>query len=428
MPPAKGVKRQRKLLRDNIQGVTKPAIKRMCRRAGVKRISGLVYDEVRGVIKMQLENILKSSVVSMEHKRHKTVMLSDITTGIEASGGGKFISSSGKKKDALGEISFHAYLYKVLKQVHPDTGMKDNAKNELNSLIFHIGMAIVEKADFLASQSGRKTFSSREIMSAVRMVLPGELAKHAVSEGTKAVTKYNTSEGGSSGQRAGLQISPARVRRYFKGKKGAKAFVKISGKRLGVGAPVFLAAVLEYLAAEILELAGNAARDNKKQRITLRHIMLAIKNDEELGKLMRDANISISAAGVMPHIHSALLPEKKGRKKSKSKPATGGIKKPHRYRPGTVALREIRKQQKSTGLMIPKLPFQRLVREVGQDFKDDLRFSAKSILTAQEYIEAYIVRLLTAANALSVHDKRTTVMPKDIHLARNVARISCGGM
>ena len=76
----------------------------------------------------------------------------------------------------------------------------------------------------------------------------------------------------------------------------------------------------------------------------------------------------------------------------KSAPATGGVKKPHRYRPGTVALREIRKYQKSTELLIRKLPFQRLVREIAQDFKADLRFQSVAILALQEAAEAYLVR------------------------------------
>lgn len=78
--------------------------------------------------------------------------------------------------------------------------------------------------------------------------------------------------------------------------------------RVGAGAPVYLAAILEYLAAEILELAGNAAKDNKKQRVVPRHIMLAIRNDEELNKLLGD--VTIAAAGVTPHIHKDILPAK----------------------------------------------------------------------------------------------------------------------
>jgi histone H3 len=120
----------------------------------------------------------------------------------------------------------------------------------------------------------------------------------------------------------------------------------------------------------------------------------------------------------------------------KSAPAAGGVKKPHRYRPGTVALREIRRYQKSTELLIRKLPFQRLVREIAQDFKTDLRFQSAAIGALQEASEAYLVGLfegkrfcliwlilfhsLLDTNLAAIHAKRVTIMPKDIQLARRI--------
>mmetsp|Transcript_13520 Transcript_13520/g.25864 ORF Transcript_13520/g.25864 Transcript_13520/m.25864 type:complete len:124 (+) Transcript_13520:143-514(+) len=113
--------------------------------------------------------------------------------------------------------------------------------------------------------------------------------------GKKSVTKS---------AKAGLQFPVGRVSRYLKKGKFAS--------RLGSGAPVYLAAVLEYLAAEVLELAGNAARDNKKSRIIPRHIQLAIRNDEELSKLL--SSVTVASGGVLPNIHSVLLPKKSGKK------------------------------------------------------------------------------------------------------------------
>ncbi|RLM91578.1 hypothetical protein C2845_PM08G04950 [Panicum miliaceum] len=103
-----------------------------------------------------------------------------------------------------------------------------------------------------------------------------------------------------------------------------------------------------------------------------------------------------------------------------SAPATGGVKKPHRFRPGTVALREIRKYQKSTELLIRKLPFQRLVREIAQDFKTDLRFQSSAVAALQEAAEAYLVGLFEDTNLCAIHAKRVTIMPKDIQLARRI--------
>ena len=104
----------------------------------------------------------------------------------------------------------------------------------------------------------------------------------------------------------------------------------------------------------------------------------------------------------------------------KSTPPAGGVKKPHRYRPGTVALQEIRRYQKSIELLIRKLPFQRVVREIAQDIKTDLRFQSSAIMALQEASEAYLVGLFEDANLCAIHAKPVTIMPKDIQLARRI--------
>ncbi|XP_042093125.2 uncharacterized protein LOC121817402 [Ovis aries] len=210
-----GAKRHRKVLRDNIQGITKPAIRRLARRGGVKRISGLIYEETRGVLKVFLENVIRDAVTYTEHAKRKTVTAMDVV-----------------------------YALKPMART---------------------------------KQTARK------------------------STGGKAPRK---------------------------------------------------------------QLATKAAR--------------------------------------------------------KSAPATGGVKKPHRYRPGTVALREIRRYQKSTELLIRKLPFQRLVREIAQDFKTDLRFQSSAVMALQEACEAYLVGLFEDTNLCAIHAKRVTIMPKDIQLARRI--------
>ena len=113
-----------------------------------------------------------------------------------------------------------------------------------------------------------------------------------------------TGKATSRSAKAGLQFPVGRIARYLK--KGGYA------TRVGGGAPVYMAAVLEYLAAEILELAGNAAKDNKKSRIVPRHIQLAVRNDEELNKLL--GGVTIAAGGVLPNIHATLLPKKAAKK------------------------------------------------------------------------------------------------------------------
>eukprot|EP00735_Rhodelphis_limneticus_P013751 TRINITY_DN7703_c0_g1::TRINITY_DN7703_c0_g1_i1::g.18489::m.18489 TRINITY_DN7703_c0_g1::TRINITY_DN7703_c0_g1_i1::g.18489 ORF type:complete len:131 (-),score=53.43,sp/P16866/H2A4_VOLCA/75.00/2e-57,Histone/PF00125.19/4.4e-26,CBFD_NFYB_HMF/PF00808.18/0.09 TRINITY_DN7703_c0_g1_i1:210-602(-) len=117
---------------------------------------------------------------------------------------------------------------------------------------------------------------------------------------SKAARGGAKTKGVSRSKKAGLQFPVGRTHRHLK--KGRYA------DRIGAGAPVYLAAVLEYLTAEVLELAGNAARDNKKTRIVPRHIMLAIRNAEALNKLLN--HVPISNAGVIPNIHNLLIPKK----------------------------------------------------------------------------------------------------------------------
>jgi len=130
----------------------------------------------------------------------------------------------------------------------------------------------------------------------------------------------------------------------------------------------------------------------------------------------------------------APLPGLAAKAARKSAPSTGGVKKPsvistgglpqqkrkHRYRPGTVALREIRRYQKSTELLIPKAPFMRLVREVTQDFRSDRRFQSHAIMALHEASEAYLTRLFEDANLCAIHGRRVTIMPKDMQLALRI--------
>jgi len=223
-----------------------------------------------------------------------------------------------KRKETYG-----IYLYNVLKRVHPDIGISAKAISIMNSFVNDIFERIASEAGKLVTQNKKSTLSSREVQTAVRLLFPGELAKRAVSEGTKAVTKYTSSKrrleqrgrllskaeakAKTRSFRAGLQFPVGRVHRFLR--KGHYA------SRIGSGAPVYLAAVLEYLSADILELAGNAARDNKKSRIVPRHLQLAVRNDDDLNKLL--TGVTIAKGGVLPNIQSALLPKKTSGPESK---------------------------------------------------------------------------------------------------------------
>lgn len=223
-----GAKRHRKVLRDNIQGVTKGALKRLARRAGILRLSGLMYEELRTILKTFIENLERDAITFTEHVRHTTV----------------------KREDVL----FAAEL---------------------------MGMPIL----------AGKVFK-----------------KDKVKKKEKAAAKSAT---------------PQKT-------KGAKS--------------------------------------------------------------------------------------KKTSKSSKSR----GEKKSRHFKPGTVALREVKRYQKTSGFLIASLPFERLVREVAQDFKDDLRFSKSAVSLIQLASEYYLVGILEDAVLVSISAKRKSVQPKDIHLTRRI--------
>jgi len=136
------------------------------------------------------------------------------------------------------------------------------------------------------------------------------------SNASAAIGGKARSKGKSRSNRAGLSFPVSRIHRHLRNGNYCE--------RIGAGSPVYLAAVLEYLSAEILELAGNAARDNKKSRIIPRHLQLAIRNDEELNRLL--SGVTIAQGGVLPNINTTLLPKKTGTSGTETVPTGKKIK------------------------------------------------------------------------------------------------------
>ncbi|XP_069038725.1 histone H2AX-like [Lepisosteus oculatus] len=201
--------------------------------------------------------------------------------------------------------------------------------------------------------------------------------------------------------RAGLQFPVGRVHRLLR--KGNYA------ERVGAGAPVYLAAVLEYLTAEILELAGNAARDNKKTRIIPRHLQLAVRNDEELNKLL--GGVTIAQGGVLPNIQAVLLP-KKTEKPAKSKKQLA-TKMSGRGKTGGKARAKAKTRSSRAGLQFPVGRVHRLLRK--GNYAERVGAGAPVYLAAVlEYLTAEILEL--AGNAAR-DNKKTRIIPRHLQLA-----------
>ncbi|XP_076146375.1 uncharacterized protein LOC143130946 [Alosa pseudoharengus] len=201
--------------------------------------------------------------------------------------------------------------------------------------------------------------------------------------------------------RAGLQFPVGRVHRLLR--KGNYA------QRVGAGAPVYLAAVLEYLTAEILELAGNAARDNKKTRIIPRHLQLAVRNDEELNKLL--GGVTIAQGGVLPNIQAVLLPKKTEKiAKSIIKLSTNMS---GRGKTGGKARAKAKTRSSRAGLQFPVGRVHRLLRK--GNYAQRVGAGAPVYLAAVlEYLTAEILEL--AGNAAR-DNKKTRIIPRHLQLA-----------
>lgn len=210
------------------------------------------------------------------------------------------------KRSRFEDVKFDSYIYKLLKTVHPDRGLSGDGLSEVNNIVRILLKKIIEALNkLLITSRGQKTISSRDVQSAARLVLPGELSKNGIAEGTKAVTHFNgfeKKEGDpplSRSKRANLLFPVTRVETLM--------MELTTINRKSATSAVYLTGVLEYVTAEILELAGNAARDNKKIRITPRHIKLAILNDAELALLFSGV---VMSGGVNPSINAKLLQKK----------------------------------------------------------------------------------------------------------------------
>ncbi|KAA3464916.1 Histone H2A.4 [Gossypium australe] len=215
--------------------------------------------------------------------------------------------------------------------------------------------------------------------------------------------------------KAGLQFPVGRIGRYLK--KGRYS------QRVGTGAPVYLAAVLEYLAAEVLELAGNAARDNKKNRIIPRHVLLAVRNDEELGKLL--AGVTIAHGGVLPNINPVLLPKKneKVATKEPKSPSRATKKSPKKAYDGYRIKgeeRSWRKERRRSKEEAVKAGLQFPVGRIGRYLKKG-RYSQRVGTGAPVYLAAVLeylaAEVLELAGNAARDNKKNRIIPRHVLLA-----------
>lgn len=311
---------------------------------------------------------------------------------------------------------FEIYISKVLKQVCDNSGITLNCKQQLNSALCIITKHISNIALNIVIASKKKTITDKEISSAIRMTFSGILLDNSLNEGNNAIQNYKDFDKKERQEeklllckqvKAGIIFSPSLVEKFLR----QFGYIKIMVNSL---APIYLAAVLEYLTYEILDISNELCKENKKVRINVRDMELAIRTDNELNNLFIKLNINLLGGGVIPFIHSSLItkPKKKLRQNENKKNN-------RRFHSGTVAIRNIKKQQKfSDTLIIAKLSFEHFVRHI---FKENLydtntKISKDVFITLQHFIEQYIINILKNANFLAIHAGRIKLTPVDIGL------------
>jgi len=233
---------------------------------------------IQMLIEYDVIEMLKFAEDVRKHTGRMTLIADDVKLAIkfiETKCRAQYVPSVGNS-----DIQFDTFIYRVLKQVHQESLITGKAMSQLNHLINVVGNALAVQANTLCKFGDKSTLSARELQNRVRFIMPFDLAKFAVSEGTKAVTKFSGSnkKGVRSNVRAGLVFPPARAERM----------IRATGiSRISAGASIYLSAVMEYISAEILELAGNTARDNKKVTISVKHINQVVNSDACLDKLCK---------------------------------------------------------------------------------------------------------------------------------------------
>jgi histone H2A len=303
---------------------------------------------------------------------------------------------------------FEVFISKVLKEVSEKCNITANAKQQLNSFLCILSKKICSLAFELTIFSKKKTISEKEVSNAIKMILIDGLLKNSIIEGEKAIKNFKDSEVfGSRKNKAGILFSPSISEKFLRNFGHSKIMITSL-------APIYLSAVLEYLTYEILDLSCNYVQNDKRVRITIRDIEVSVRNDVELDKLFNSLNISFLGGGVIPYIHPSLTKKRKKKYNIKSE------KSKYRYRPGTIALKNIKKHQKlSDSLIFSKSSFEKFVRLIFKENKENneieqLKISKEVFIIIQYFIEQFVVKILYNANFLAIHANRVKLLPIDI--------------
>tara|TARA_Y100000389_G_scaffold202309_1_gene247243 strand:- start:658 stop:1830 length:1173 start_codon:yes stop_codon:yes gene_type:complete len=307
---------------------------------------------------------------------------------------------------------FETYISKILKRLSPTNGITANSKQQLNSVLCTVSKLICSKVFALTEIAHKKTISEKEVKNAISVLFPSEIALSINNTGQTAIDNFNNkdlSKGVSRQDKACIIFPPAQTEKFLRNFGYSKIMVTSN-------APIFLAGGLECFTSLILKEASSLAHSNKRVRVTIRDLELAVRGDKDIDNFFKTSNISFLGGGVQPFIHESLL--KKNKKKRNVKKNEDGDKKKHRFRPGTVSIREIRKFQKlSNSLTFAKYPFEKILRESVNKYNntDNTIKISKDVFTITQYfLEQHLIKIIKNANFAAIHAGRVKLMPVDL--------------
>jgi len=303
---------------------------------------------------------------------------------------------------------FETYISKILKTITDDNGITVNAKQQLNSAICLVAKYLGSKSRDLVVISKKKTMSIKQIGNAVKLTLCSSLATSAIENADRAVEQFteDTDKYGSRQDKAGIIFPPSISEKFLRN-------FDFSNIMITKSSPIYFASILEFITTQVLVYAVKIAKENNHVRVTIRDLEMSVRMNKELSVLFSTCKISFIGGGVMPDIHESLL-NKKPRKK-KIVAVNQDVKKGHRFRPGTISLREIKKFQKTSNcLTFAKYPFERFIRSIIFKYNGEMKIAKDVFIVLQYYIEQYLVDFLRDANSAAIHTGRVKLMANDL--------------
>lgn len=287
---------------------------------------------------------------------------------------------------------FDTFISKVLKQVSNEYSITLNAKQQLNSVLCYITRDICNSVFNMVMMSKKRTISVKEIINTIQILFPGDLAENSICEGKKAIQprtgcRYNTRQVNAN------IIFPVALLEKFLHNFGYWNIM------VTAQSPIFLAAVIEYICAEILDTGVLYTKERNHMRVSIRDLELTIRNDTELNALFQKFNMEFIGGGIIPFIH----------------PHLDVIK-------HTPVYKDITKYQNmSNKCLLSKFTFEKIVREIVHKHKANMKISKNVSVIIQFYIEHFIINLLQYANLACIHAYRTKLQNIDIDLALNIS-------